>query len=52
MAACLGKDDQFDPSIVTFSERYADRNEQDYQAFANAIRSGRLQALDGVYISL
>jgi hypothetical protein len=40
--------DQFDPSITDFSQRYADQNEQDYQAFVDAIRSGRLQALDGV----
>ena len=40
-------DDQFDRSITDFSKRYADQNEQDYQAFAEAIRSGRLQALEG-----
>jgi len=43
-----GRDDQFDQSMVTFSERYADRNEQDCQAFANAIRSGCRQALEGI----
>ena len=48
LAAYLGKKDRFDQSITDFSERYADQNEQDYQAFINAIRSGRLQALDGV----
>ena len=47
-AAYLGKRDQFDWSIADFSQRYADQNERDYQAFANAIRSGRLQALEGV----
>ena len=30
-----------------FAKRYAEQNEQDYQAFAEAIRSGRLEALEG-----
>ena len=34
-------------SIADFSERYADQNERDYQAFTDAIRSGRLEALEG-----
>ena len=33
-------------SITDFSERYADQNEKDYQAFADAVRSGRLEATD------
>jgi uncharacterized protein (DUF2252 family) len=48
IAAYLGKRDTFDRSITDFSERYADQNELDYQAFADAIRPGRLQALEGV----
>jgi hypothetical protein len=48
MAAYLGRDDVFDRSITDFSERYADRNEQDYEQFVKAIRSGRLQAVEGV----
>jgi uncharacterized protein (DUF2252 family) len=48
LAAYLGKKDKFDQAITDFSERYADQNEQDYQAFTNAIRSGRLQATEGV----
>jgi uncharacterized protein (DUF2252 family) len=48
IAAYLGKGDKFDRSISDFAQRYADQNEQDYQAFADAIHSGRLQALDGV----
>jgi uncharacterized protein (DUF2252 family) len=47
-AAYLGKGDTFDRSITDFAEGYADQNEQDYQAFAKAIRSGRLEALEGV----
>jgi sugar/nucleoside kinase (ribokinase family) len=48
IAAYLGKDDQFDRSISDFSQRYADQNDRDYQAFADAVRSGRLQALEGI----
>jgi hypothetical protein len=47
IAAYLGKKDRFDRSITDFSERYADQNEQDYQAFVDAIRSGRLEAIEG-----
>jgi uncharacterized protein (DUF2252 family) len=47
IAEYLGEDDEFDRSIADFSRRYADQNERDYQAFAAAIRSGRLQVLEG-----
>jgi uncharacterized protein (DUF2252 family) len=47
IAAYLGEDDLFDRSITDFARRYADQNERDYQAFAEAIRSGRLHALEG-----
>jgi uncharacterized protein (DUF2252 family) len=48
IAAYLGKKDAFDLSITDFSERYADQNERDYEAFASAVRSGRLEAVEGV----
>jgi hypothetical protein len=48
IAAYLGEGDQFDRAITDFAGRYADQNEQDYQGFLEAIRSGRLQALQGV----
>jgi uncharacterized protein (DUF2252 family) len=48
MAAYLGKTDAFDRSIGDFAERYADQNEQDYRSFVEAIRSGRLEATEGV----
>jgi uncharacterized protein (DUF2252 family) len=48
IAAYLGKSDAFDRSITDFSERYADQNERDYQAFAGAVKSGRLEAIEGV----
>jgi hypothetical protein len=44
IAAYLGKSDKFDVSITDFSERYADQNEQDYQA----LRAGRLEATEGL----
>jgi hypothetical protein len=44
----LGEDDQFDRSVTDFAERYAGQTEQDYQEFVKAIRSGRLQAIEGV----
>ena len=48
IAAYLGKSDRFDRSITDFSERYADQNEQDYEAFADAVRSGRLEAVEAI----
>ncbi len=47
IASYLGKKDLFDQSIADFSERYADQNDRDYAAFCDAIRSGRLQAIEG-----
>jgi hypothetical protein len=35
-------------AITDFSERYADQNEKDYRAFAKAVSSGRLTAIEGV----
>jgi len=48
MARYLGDSDTFDRSIADFSARYADQNEQDFQAFVEAVRSGRLQSVEGV----
>jgi predicted alpha/beta hydrolase len=44
----LGTGDDFDKAITDFSRRYADQNEKDYQAFVSAVRSGRIEAVDGV----
>lgn len=44
IAEYLGRSDEFDQAIADFSKRYAEQNEQDYEAFADAIRSGRLEA--------
>ena len=48
LAAYLGKSDKFARSITDFSRRYADQNESDYLAFTEAIRSGRLEAVEGI----
>ena len=48
IAEYLGTSDAFDTSITGFSQRYADQNEQDYTEFVKAVRSGRLEAVEGV----
>jgi uncharacterized protein (DUF2252 family) len=48
IAEYLGETHAFDQSITDFSERYADQNERDYQDFVDAVRSGRLEAVEGV----
>ena len=44
----LGDSDVFDRAVADFSKRYADQNDRDYDAFVNAIQSGKLEALEGV----
>jgi uncharacterized protein (DUF2252 family) len=48
IAEYLGGTDAFDKSITGFSERYADQNERDYTEFVNAVKSGRLEAVQDV----
>ncbi|HTG47038.1 MAG TPA: DUF2252 family protein [Actinomycetota bacterium] len=48
IAAYLGSSDKFDRAIASFSERYADQNERDFEAFGAAVRSGRIEAVEGV----
>jgi uncharacterized protein (DUF2252 family) len=48
IAEYLGETDAFDQSITGFSERYADQNERDYTEFVNAVKSGRLEAREGI----
>ncbi len=48
IAGYLGGTDTFDRAVAGFSERYAGQNEQDYQEFVKAVRSGRLEAREGV----
>ncbi|MFD7838549.1 DUF2252 domain-containing protein [Streptomyces sp. NPDC059761] len=44
IAAYLGSADVFDRALVRFAESYADRNERDHQALAEAVASGRVVA--------
>ena len=48
IAAYLGHSDRFDRAIAEFARRYADQNDRDYAAFADAVASGRLEAADTV----
>jgi uncharacterized protein (DUF2252 family) len=48
IAAYLGRGDAFDRAITDFTERYADQNERDYQEFVTAIKSGRLECIEGI----
>jgi len=43
IGAYLGKSEHFDEAIGEFSESYADQNELDYQALADAANSGRIE---------
>ncbi len=48
ISSYLGKGDAFDLAIADFSSAYADQNERDYEAFAGAVLSGRLEAETGL----
>ena len=48
IAAYLGKSDAFDNAVADFAEAYADQNERDYQALADAVSSGRIKARTGL----
>ena len=48
MASYLGNRTTFEKALARFAESYADQNERDYETFAAACRSGRLQAEEGV----
>jgi uncharacterized protein (DUF2252 family) len=48
VASYLGKGDRFDRAIADFAVVYADQNEKDYAAFAEAVDSGRLAAATGL----
>jgi uncharacterized protein (DUF2252 family) len=48
IAAYLGKNDAFAQAIATFSVSYANQNERDYAALAEAVKSGRITAKTGV----
>ena len=48
IAAYLGRGEAFDRAIADFSAAYADQNERDHQALADAVTSGRLVAETGL----
>jgi uncharacterized protein (DUF2252 family) len=48
IASYLGKASNFDRAIADFSAAYADQNDKDYDAFAAAVKSGRLTAQTGL----
>jgi uncharacterized protein (DUF2252 family) len=48
ISAYLGKSDAFDQAMATFAETYADQNERDYRALADAAESGRVKAEGGL----
>ena len=48
IAAYLGKGDVFDRAIGEFAIAYADQNEKDYAALADAVKASRIVAQEGI----
>jgi uncharacterized protein (DUF2252 family) len=48
IASYLGKSDTFDYAVARFAVAYADQNERDYEALAEAVKAGRLEAEMGM----
>lgn len=48
LSTYLNSDDAFPEAMVEYAEAYADQNERDYQAFLEAIKTGRLEAESGL----
>ena len=48
ISAYLGKSDKFDQAMTDFAGRYAEQNERDFEAFLAAIKSDRLEAIEGL----
>jgi uncharacterized protein (DUF2252 family) len=48
IAAYLGSGDVFDNAMAGFAEAYADQNERDYAALAQAVKTGRIEAETGI----
>jgi len=44
IAAYLGKGDTFDRAVANFAKHYARQNDRDYQAFTEAVSTGRIEA--------
>ncbi len=48
IASYLGKSNTFDRAILAFSRAYAEQNQRDYSALADAVRRGRITAETGL----
>jgi len=48
ISAYLGSSDRFDRAMTDFAVRYADQNDRDYQAFIDAVRTGRIESTEGI----
>ena len=48
IAGYLGKSDAFDKAIGSFAMAYADQTERDHQALVEAVKSGRIEAEQGI----
>jgi hypothetical protein len=48
IASYLGRGDSFDRAVRSFASDYADLNEADHRAFAQAVGEGRLEATQGI----
>jgi len=48
MAAYLGKGKTFDRALAEFARAYADVNQRDYEALAEAARTGRVEVTEGL----
>jgi anti-sigma-K factor RskA len=48
IAAYLGEDDAFARAVGEFAEQYADLNERDHAALAQASRTGRIETQMGL----
>ncbi|GAA1579716.1 DUF2252 domain-containing protein [Streptomyces globosus] len=47
IASYLGSSDAFDRAVADFAESYADQNERDFAALADAARTGRVTTAEG-----
>jgi uncharacterized protein (DUF2252 family) len=48
IAAYLGSSDRFDGAMLAFALAYAEQNERDHTSLVAAVRSGRLEAVEGI----
>ena len=44
LARYLGTDDEFDRAVTDFAKHYAHQNDNDFEAFTDAVRTGRIEA--------